>query len=50
MKNFIIGIDISKKSCDWCLLQEREVVAYCKVENNIKAIESKLKELKKHIK
>ena len=45
MKNFIIGIDISKKNCDWCMLQEREVIAYCKVENNIEAIESKLKEV-----
>ena len=45
MKNTVIGIDISKKSTDWCLMQGTEVVSYHRVENEIAAIEDQLQEL-----
>ena len=45
MKNTVIGIDISKKSTDWCLMQGAEVVSYHHVDNEIVAIESQLQEL-----
>ena len=45
MKNTVIGIDISKKSTDWCLMRGTEVVSYHRVDNEIAAIENQLQEL-----
>jgi len=45
MKNTVIGIDISKKSTDWCLMRGTEVVSYHRVDNEIAAIEGQLQEL-----
>lgn len=45
MKKTVIGIDISKKSTDWCLLIDAEVVSYHQVENETSAIENQLQEL-----
>lgn len=45
MKNTVIGIDISKKSTDWCLMRGTEVVSYHRLDNEAAAIESQLQEL-----
>ena len=45
MKNTVIGIDISKKSTDWCLMRGTEIVSYHRVNNEIEAIEGQLQEL-----
>jgi len=47
MKNIVIGIDISKKTTDWCLVDGTKVVSYHNVENKIGTIEAKLRELMK---
>lgn len=45
MKKTVIGIDISKKSTDWCLLMDSEVVSYHHVDNEVAAIEGQLQDL-----
>ena len=45
MKNTVIGIDISKKSTDWCLMRGTEIVSYHRVDNEASAIEKQLQEL-----
>lgn len=45
MKNTVIGIDISKKNTDWCLMRGTEVVSYHHVDNEATAIGNHLQEL-----
>ena len=45
MKNFVIGIDISKKTLDWCLLKEKEVVGFHQTSNDMDSVVNKLREV-----
>lgn len=45
MKKFVIGIDISKKTLDWCLLKEKEEVGFHQTSNDMDSVVNKLREV-----
>ncbi len=45
MKKTVIGIDISKKTLDWCVMEEKEVVGFHKTANTMDSIVKKLAEV-----
>ena len=45
MKNIVIGIDISKKTLDWCVMNGREVAGYHKTGNDADSIVNKFSEV-----
>ena len=45
MKKTVIGIDISKKTADWCVMEGKEVAGYHKTANTMDAIGEKLREV-----
>lgn len=45
MKKTVIGIDISKKTLDWCVMEGKEVSGYHRTSNNMDAIGEKLREV-----
>lgn len=45
MKKTVIGIDISKKTLDWCVMEGKDVAGYHKTENTMDAIDEKLREV-----
>jgi len=45
LKKTVIGIDISKKSLDWCVIDGKEVVDYHKTTNEMDAIVKKMAEI-----
>ena len=50
MKKFVIGIDISKKSTDWCVMEGRQVLEQTKVDNSVDELAKALRRMaKKHV-
>lgn len=45
MKKNVIGIDISKKTLDWCVMEDKEVVGFHKTANTMDGIVGKLAEV-----
>lgn len=45
MRKTVIGIDISKKTLDWCVMEEKEIVGFHKTANTMDDIEKKLAEV-----
>lgn len=45
MKKNVIGIDISKKTLDWCVLDGKEVAGFHRTANDVEAIAKKMAEI-----